>query len=52
MKKIQFEDRLKLPGDFKSTYRNVGINNWQYMFDEEISKRFFNLLPEPIDKIL
>ena len=52
VKKIKFEDRLKLPGDFKSTYRNGGINNWQYMFDEEISKRFFNLLPEPIDKIL
>lgn len=52
LRKLKFEDRLKLPGDFKSTYREGRIDNWKSIFDNEINQKFLDLLPEPIENIM
>lgn len=35
-----------------STFRSGKINNWKYFFDEEITKKFNDTLPGPLDTIL
>ena len=35
-----------------STFRSGKINNWKYFFDEEITKKFHDTLPGPLDTIL
>ena len=48
LKKISFDQRLKLHGSKKSTLREGNADNWKKLFDDEISERFKAVLPGPL----
>ena len=51
-RKKTFQNLIRDKSKKVSTFRSGKINNWELFFDEEITKRFNNSLPGPLDNIL